>query len=452
MALYRCKVCGSPKVVQTTQTGGITYNFAKGLVGQAVFGLGGAVAGLESKTETVYACPDCGAVEKDPMVLEIKLLIDVGVMSAEARKNLVLYGAKLDWDVLKETYPGIESGFGDQTIEAQKQQYRQILSAKATASREEFDQALEDMYMFYEKQGYWSGRRKELTAEDCAKAYAGLNVFVENLSKFYSGAYFTSNQERSFKYKDLSWPIGGCLLTYLCLKYYREFGIPVFAGDKNVLRFLYDDPFIQAFLREYEYACKLGGCWSFNQREDRYMVYYLLEHGLDYFVQWFYANFDDQLDQLCISVIYPKYLYDDKEVYETAAEIDEEKVRAHIDRYKALLPTKAEYEQKIKPCRDKLDNIATRRRNLWLTASNTEYKLKRYRSSGFLRFFGKKKIAALEAELKRIEAEKEKLAAEEAETKDAIEKWKQLIADLKIPEIEVLALQIAKEQNYFLVF
>ena len=64
MALYRCKVCGSPKVVQTTQTGGITYNFAKGLVGQAVLGLGGAVAGLESKTETVYACPDCGAIER----------------------------------------------------------------------------------------------------------------------------------------------------------------------------------------------------------------------------------------------------------------------------------------------------------------------------------------------------------------------------------------------------
>ena len=41
MSLYRCKVCGSPKVAKTTQAGGITFNFAKGLIGEAVLGLGG---------------------------------------------------------------------------------------------------------------------------------------------------------------------------------------------------------------------------------------------------------------------------------------------------------------------------------------------------------------------------------------------------------------------------
>lgn len=447
MSLYRCKVCGSPKVAKTTQAGGITFNFAKGLIGEAVLGLGGAVAGLESKTEIVYACPDCGAIEKEPMLLEMKLLIDVGVMSTEARNNLVFYGSKLDWDLLKQQYPGIESGFGDQAIEAQKQQYKQILSAKATASREEFNKALETIYMFYKKHGYWdSSQCKTITAKDCAKAYAALDVFIENLSQFYTGEQITNNRHSCFQYKDLSFELGKCLVTYLYLKYYKKYGIPVFEQDENVLRFMYDDPYVQAFLREYERPCKMGGCWNYIQREDRYKTFRLTQ-GLDYFVQWFYVNLDDQVR---ISMYYPRYLYDNKEAYELDAKIDKEKARVHIDRYNALLQTKTKYTQKVESCKNELANIAAQRRSLAQTAAATEAELKKYQDSALLSFLGKKKIAALEAEAKRIAGEDKRLAAAEAESNAAVEKWTNLLNDTKVPEMTVLALQIAQEQNYFI--
>ena len=67
MALYRCAACGSPNVATDTQTGGISYNYKKGVVGTVVLGAGGAVAGIENKNQTIYKCADCGMVLSYPM-------------------------------------------------------------------------------------------------------------------------------------------------------------------------------------------------------------------------------------------------------------------------------------------------------------------------------------------------------------------------------------------------
>lgn len=58
MAIYRCAVCGSSKVVAETKQEG--YNKNKGIFGMALFGLGGAVAGASGNTVIYYHCADCG--------------------------------------------------------------------------------------------------------------------------------------------------------------------------------------------------------------------------------------------------------------------------------------------------------------------------------------------------------------------------------------------------------
>ena len=87
MALHRCAACGSPNVVTDTQNDGVKYNYVKGAVGTVLLGAGGAAAGIQSDNKQVFKCPDCGLTLNEPMAFEIKTLIDMGVMSAEARKN-----------------------------------------------------------------------------------------------------------------------------------------------------------------------------------------------------------------------------------------------------------------------------------------------------------------------------------------------------------------------------
>ena len=116
MALYRCAACGSPNVATDTQAGGISYNYKKGVVGTVVLGAGGAVAGIENKTQTVFKCADCGMVLSYPMDAETKNVIDLGVRYAEARENLKLYGISVSWDFLKNKYKNIEEGHADEMI------------------------------------------------------------------------------------------------------------------------------------------------------------------------------------------------------------------------------------------------------------------------------------------------------------------------------------------------
>lgn len=118
--MYRCASCGSPNVMTDTQAGNIKYNYAKGLAGTVVFGTGGAAAGIESSSTTVFKCPDCGITLSYCMPEEIKSVIDIGVSSSWQRENLTLYGGPISWDFLKKKFKNIESGQGD--IEAQQYQ------------------------------------------------------------------------------------------------------------------------------------------------------------------------------------------------------------------------------------------------------------------------------------------------------------------------------------------
>lgn len=136
MSLYRCAACGSDRVVTDNQAGGIRFNAVKGVVGTMALGAGGAVAGLENKTETVYKCPDCGTVLSYPMPNEIKVIIDAGCMSVRARNNLTLWDMPVSWEVLKSKYPNIDSSAADSFEEKMKEMRMEYAGELADEIRE----------------------------------------------------------------------------------------------------------------------------------------------------------------------------------------------------------------------------------------------------------------------------------------------------------------------------
>ena len=113
MALYRCAACGSPNVVTDTQIGGLKYDYLKGAVGTAILGAGGAAAGIKNQQQQVFKCPDCGQTLTYAMPEEVKQLIDLGVMSLNARQRLTLRGTPIEWEFLKNKYKNIEHGVAD---------------------------------------------------------------------------------------------------------------------------------------------------------------------------------------------------------------------------------------------------------------------------------------------------------------------------------------------------
>ena len=120
MALYRCAACGSANVVIDTQTGGMSYNYKKGIVGTAILGVGGAVAGVENKTEKVYKCSDCGITLSYPMDDGLKNVIDLCLLNGAVRDKIEYEGMPVNWSYIKQKYKNIETTEVDRVIEKKK--------------------------------------------------------------------------------------------------------------------------------------------------------------------------------------------------------------------------------------------------------------------------------------------------------------------------------------------
>ena len=161
MSLYRCAACGSPNVVTDTQNQG--YNYLKGAVGTAILGAGGAAAGINGKKATVYKCPDCGLTMNEPMAAEIKVLIDMGVRSYDARKNLLLRGVPIDWSILKNKYKNIESGSADAKADSVDAQLAfDYTSDEGKAFLDQYRALVESLAEeLYQKQSAWETEQEE---------------------------------------------------------------------------------------------------------------------------------------------------------------------------------------------------------------------------------------------------------------------------------------------------
>ena len=192
MALYRCASCGSPNVILDTQSGNLSYNYKKGAVGTIVLGAGGAVAGLENKTQTNYICPDCGVSLSYPMNEKLKSAIDLALISEEARRNIAgIHGIDFyDWDMIKSKYKNIEEGYVDKVIAKRNADLQESLLSVATATKQEFDNAV-DLIVQYEERFTW-GRSAPanrfsddhpMTLLEYYEYQNAVSVLIENLAK-----------------------------------------------------------------------------------------------------------------------------------------------------------------------------------------------------------------------------------------------------------------------------
>jgi len=111
-------------------------------------GAGGAAAGIKNQQQQVFKCPDCGMTLSYAMPEEIKQVIDLGVMSLNARAHLKLRGSPIEWEYLTSKFKNIEFGGADELAMELKQQKdlkekhgMELLRSKGTATQEEFDAA-----------------------------------------------------------------------------------------------------------------------------------------------------------------------------------------------------------------------------------------------------------------------------------------------------------------------
>ena len=78
----RCMYCGSKNIALTTRNEG--YSVAKGIAGQMLFGVGGAVMGVNGKKECIYHCSACG---KDATIL-LNDVIDSNIDQALLKNDI----------------------------------------------------------------------------------------------------------------------------------------------------------------------------------------------------------------------------------------------------------------------------------------------------------------------------------------------------------------------------
>ena len=100
MSIYRCAVCGSSRVAPETKQEG--YNTKKGVLGMALFGIGGAVAGTSGNTVVYYHCAACGQTLNRCMLEAEKKFIEQYLLNPADEVSIMMLR---DY---KKQYPNIE--------------------------------------------------------------------------------------------------------------------------------------------------------------------------------------------------------------------------------------------------------------------------------------------------------------------------------------------------------
>lgn len=261
MALYRCAACGSPNVVTDTQAGGIKYNYLKGALGTVALGAGGAAAGITSETQQVFKCPDCGVTLTYAMPQDMKNLIDIGVLSVDARSNLTYSGMPVSWDFLLSKYKNIETGLGDRMAAKDAENKRlkalkgiEILKSKGSATKEAFDAAIDQMKHFEHRMGYDRGiydavhedeytPEKPTTLTDYLTLCQAVGIYFENYFK-----YLDFPEDSETKYHDLSlqFSFKRYFPFYLHFKLCEEYNTNTVESlsTSEIGDYILDDPFL----------------------------------------------------------------------------------------------------------------------------------------------------------------------------------------------------------------
>lgn len=463
MTSYRCASCGSPNVMTDTQAGGVSYDYKKGIIGTVVLGPGGAVAGVGSKTHTVYKCTDCGMCLTYSMPDDLRLAIDLGVDNAFMRDQIQLTNnSHLSWNRLKQLYKNIESGAGDAQIERETIRHHNHLLSYATASQETFDNAV-DILVDYENR--MENNPEVLTLAEYYVWQDALYTFIENAAKYISKTppvkYRNLNLGRQNKNRPNHQAprLLRYFFTYFVIKAYEEYEKPLTSTDlRNYADY---EPFILWFENWFfpHYFVPFGESegsivpWELNdflwithygvhdgpqflisksftpeingiQFSTHYLPPYVVKNGI--LGHWLYTH-EKRLDFKKLEEDYFAYNSEKKTEYD-------KKLSEFNASYKDYSASIKQYESRIKVCEDKLKSFENR-----IAQNNDSIEVKRSQIVALgKKIFGKKAARAeagqLEQRIQIILQENEKLHIERKKYVQEVSDTKQMVSNLKNEE------------------
>lgn len=260
MALYRCASCGSKNVKTDVQNGGIKYDYKKGIVGTVVLGVGGAVAGISSDSQTVYKCADCGITLTYSLPKEYCEAIEKGLRDATIRKSIPTSFGNVSWTVLKSQFKNIEDGIADREIASRNARNNSNLMEMATATKEEFDNAV-DLLMDYKKRlgykrSFFDKLPENAFSDEMPMAYHEYFVWQDAIATFIENVARYIPEPLPQKYRDMyTGYIQNYFLSYLHEKIRVELGrYPEHTGSKickDYSKVAEKYPFVLSFADKY---------------------------------------------------------------------------------------------------------------------------------------------------------------------------------------------------------
>lgn len=460
MSLYRCAACGSQKVMLDTQYNGVGYDYLRGAVGTVVLGVGGAAAGIKSQNTQVYKCTECGITLSYTMPEEIKLAIDIGVLDEKARSNLKLAnGIPMYWDVLKNRFKNIEKGPADEANEAREQRKQEGLMSCATASKEEFDMAVDHLEVYLRKYCQWFDDPEETGVPSLAEHitfHHAVSVIIENVAKFFPRVSDDSFYMPFDDYKGLSFVLLDKLfLVYLFDKLEIEGPLNTDYGQAPVLpKYVITNPFANSFFNYLDPSYKI------NVNNLGGLQFKVLEDSTDVFFDdvMFEEKVNDDNRKLLCTVAIPKYIEKYGKIYynclSNAKIYSTEKSDFCKEDYFTIFPEKRKiYNEKLEEIKQKIrlnkeleNEIASLKtkieqtRKLIVSKGNEARMLKN-------KIFGKKKALEAAAELER-DAQRLGMQFEEYNTKLKANE-NQIIKDFNA---KAAFIELVKEMDYFVVW
>lgn len=503
--LYRCAACGSPHVVETTQTDGIKYDFVKGAIGTVVLGTGGAVAGISNRTKKAFQCPDCGLTLDHPMPMELKCSIDLGVSSSRMRNGILVGGMQFTWEEITKQFRNIESGDGDEEIAQKKMSEEELLFSKATATQEEFDQAFDTLHQ-YATQNY--STKNLPTKKAYSAAVAALYTVVENCFKYLPPSKIQRKYDGFTPYRGWeNFRLSYCFDDYTLFRYYELSGkyfdsiftfLKLEPCDIRIIESR--DPFIPLLVKRYQLETGMGGLWRYfkNDNSAGFNVCTptmpcpdwdgLYNDQIFWQVRTILGGFEgkDELDdEIRVTVAVPKlwtdesgfaytdWAFPDSPLFDQTQESSPQKNLY----FESFPEKKAEYEELLNEFRSSVQKRDQARKTAKFAVEQIEKQIKYNESKRFslalkkdeyqqqVNELSKKKFgkAKVQPEIERLQGliaevgqEKDKLSAEgKALPKSLEEKKKEYNDACSIEserEVKILQKRICSKMNYFIVW
>lgn len=471
MSLYRCAACGSPNVVTDTQAGGVSYNYKKGIVGTAVLGLGGAAAGIESRTQNVFKCQDCGIALTYTMPEKLKNAIDMGLISETYRDFLYVDGiGQLSWGALKRKYKNIEDGLADRIIADRENRQCEGLLSYATATQDEFDKAV-DLIVDFERRFSCESIYEKLPNDAFSDTkpmtlieyYAwqdAIALFIENVAKYVSYPLVDYRGLKDYRMKQY-------FATYLYEKVQIEYGhLPVFTGYKHsedLKNYASENPFVLYFADKY-----FQKTWiPFGTTDSKVRPWdpdnfadILRERALMHspsIITIYYRFKDKKGEEISVSHSVPRYIVKDGRIgFWCESNPHNRTPNADVimeDYFTIYTEKRAEFNAKVATHKQLISNESTfqdKTKSLESLRSGNETSIKTKKSEIVKlqkRIFGKKsalaKAVSLEEEIKQLETQN-------IELEDNISKFKKQLE--QIEDEKFFYEQLVSEMDYFIAW